>query len=385
MELSRRPSEYTLPSYSLTGDIVSFLRCGLQYRYRGVGELPASRPAQLWFGQFIHGVLEEAFRRYEEEEIELPPWPEERIEEIRNLIKRRLAAQGLPVGDVDSERIADERAEIAINDLGPELFPLIHQAEVRLQGARPMPEEQIPSHLQTREADQYEISGIIDVVTDVQLTDPEIADNQLIEIVGDELPTSLPNRFEIIVDYKGMRRPPSQKQYSSIDYWQIYAWQTQTYARLRSKQQDSLPVVAGVIVYINELNPTRKDIEKLKEEIEEGETDVQPEPGSKVEEMIRTWSSGDPLPDLPFSFRLRRATRVIQTDEESIEEALTEFDEVVARIEQCHGQEAQDGQLIPNWEKNSSDPDTCAACDANTFCPSYTEQQIPRVPKVHQS
>src|SRR5260370_2348429 len=64
MQLSRRPPIYELPSYSLTADLLGFLRCGLQYRYTRLGRLTPSRPVQMWFGQFVHGVLEEAFRRY---------------------------------------------------------------------------------------------------------------------------------------------------------------------------------------------------------------------------------------------------------------------------------------------------------------------------------
>jgi hypothetical protein len=64
MRLSKRPPVYSLPSYSLTGDLLGFLRCGLQYRYTKIGKLPATRPLQAWFGSFIHGVLEEAYRHW---------------------------------------------------------------------------------------------------------------------------------------------------------------------------------------------------------------------------------------------------------------------------------------------------------------------------------
>ena len=94
MELQVRPKSYTLPSYSLTGDIISFVRCGLQYRYKRIGRLPPSKPVQLWFGQFIHGVLEEAYREYSTAlaagNDELPPWNQERIDNIISEIKRRL-------------------------------------------------------------------------------------------------------------------------------------------------------------------------------------------------------------------------------------------------------------------------------------------------------
>lgn len=66
MQLKVKPPVYVLPSYSLTGDLLSFNRCGLQYRLTRLGRLPTTQPVQLWFGEFIHGVLEEAFRVHKE-------------------------------------------------------------------------------------------------------------------------------------------------------------------------------------------------------------------------------------------------------------------------------------------------------------------------------
>ncbi len=388
MELSIRPKVYTLPSYSLTSDLLGYLRCGLQYRYTAIGQLPPARPVQMWFGQFIHGVLEEAYRRYHRSLQEgapiLPPWPPEALDEILQFVKRRLASGGLFPWTEELEALGNARARMAVNELGPELFPLIHRAEVRLTGARILPVEQIPPQYRYREADRYEISGVIDVITHIELGDPTLQNNQLVRAILDALPGSTPDEFEVIIDYKGMRRPPLQIPAAGMpDYWQIYAWQVQTYAHLRSWQEDSLPVVAGILIYLNELLPTRSDLLALRQEVQRATTDVPVDSLDEVAATLLAWDerTEDP-PVLPLAFRLRRALRVIPVTLESIQQALQAFDQVVAQIETCRGREVQSGRVIASWEANPADEGTCAACDSRTYCPSYASEQAPRLPAV---
>src|SRR5262245_11791672 len=139
MPLTVRPPIETLPSYSLTGDLIGFLRCGLQYRYTRIGNLPSSHPVQLWFGQFIHAVLEESYRQVKEGTMGSPPWPKSILDGIMDRIDRRLAARNIRCWDSESEDLGRRRATAAVNELGPLLFPLISQAEVRVRGARKLP------------------------------------------------------------------------------------------------------------------------------------------------------------------------------------------------------------------------------------------------------
>jgi hypothetical protein len=393
MTLSIRPTPYSLPSYSLTGDLLGFLRCGLQYRYTRIGRLPPSKPLQLWFGEFIHGVLEEAYRRYKETVLQghsqLPPWSEDLVEEIRALIKQRLAARGLVPWEEDLERLGDRRAEAAIQELGPHLFPLIFKAEVRLHGARDLPS--IADELKFREADRYEMVGVVDVVTHVQLDDPAHAENLLVRLVKSELRRlgiDLPNAFEIIIDYKGMRRP-SASGTGRGSLWEQYQWQIQTYAELRRKQADALPVAAGVLLYVNELAPTASDLVALKQEANEGATDVAPAIGSDAAVRLQAWSRGNELPELPLEFRLYRAIRVVPVTATSVPAALRQFDQVVQRIETCRGKEASGTSVIQAWERNHHEEQTCVVCDSRTFCPDYQAhyagrhgERRPRVPAV---
>jgi hypothetical protein len=393
MLLEKRPSIYELPSYSLTSDLLGYLRCGLQYRYTRLGHLPSTRPVQLWFGQFIHGVLEEAYREFNEARKagrdDVPPWPAERIAELCERIKRRLAARRLFPYDERLEQIGEARAHAAINDLGPELFPLIHRAEIRLRGSRPLPTTGIPKEFRFRTADRYEVAGVIDVITHVELADPRFRENRIVRAVLAALAGEPPASFEVVIDYKGMRRPPVQSPVQpGPSLWEIYSWQVQTYAFLRHRQPDSLPVAAGMILYVNELSPTRSDLQKLRQEIRSGTTDIAPDPGTDIERVLTQWNPRDPrqpLPALPLEFRLSRAVRVIPVTRASVTEALERFDDVVARIETCRGRELSHGRIISSWDKDASDDSTCTACDARTFCPENTRHNRPRLPGVKRT
>jgi hypothetical protein len=141
-----------------------------------------------------------------------------------------------------------------------------------------------------------------------------------------------------------------------------------------------LPVVAGVVIFVNELLPTRSDLELLRSEVRSGATDVLPVPGSEVERLLRAWRDRDEPPVFPLEFRLDRALRVVEVTPPSIGTALEAFDGVVARIEICRGKELQQGRVLSTWETNSSDESTCTACDSRTYCPDYRKERMPRLP-----
>lgn len=388
MTLSIRPRVYSLPSYSLTGDLIGFLRCGLQYRYSRLGKLPPSRPVQLWFGEFIHGVLEEAYRRYRDLKLQgkpaLPPWPPELLEEIRKLIVDRLAARGLVAWDPDLKKLGFTRADVAVQELGPHLFPIIAEAEVRLSGARHLPE--IPEDLKFRSADRYEMAGVVDVLTEVQFADPNLLTNPLIRLILPHLPGKPPASFEVIVDYKGMRRPAC-KDGKGTGLWTQYEWQVLTYAELRRLQAGAKPVIAGVLVYINELHPTRSDMEHLKREVVGGATDVMPPAGSPDDKAIRSWTSKSPLPALSWEYRLSRAIRVVPVTKDAVSAAVKGFDAVVQQIETCLGKEKNGTKVLKAWTRNSSDEGSCVVCDSRTYCPDYQKhyaethgEKMPKLP-----
>lgn len=377
MVLQRRRENQIIPQYSLTGDLLSYLRCGLQYRYHTGSSLPPSRPVQLWFGEFIHGILEGAFRIWR---IGAPPppfpWPSTPtafrgtspagrlpydVGTIGDTVEASLRAQGKNPRSSVARDSAYRRAELAVNEVGPHLFPLIAAAEERVIGTRHIPPP--PGGFQAgARAELYELHGIIDVVTNVQLTGapPTNIFRRAIQAAN----PGLSGNFEVIVDYKGSRRPAT-----AHDYWVQGNWQIQTYAWLRTRQASSLPVVAGVLIYINELAPTTEDLVALKREAGRGETDVIPVRGSMDAYHLNAWRPGDSPPNFSFPFRFARAVRIVSVNATSQQGATTAFDDVVHRIEDCVAAEAGAGRIIQHWQA-SGDADTCAACDFRYFCPS---------------
>lgn len=372
MELKIKRSDHIVPSYSLTGDLLSYLRCRLQYRYHNGSALPPSRPVQLWFGEFLHGTLELAYRFWRDDHgscpfpwpctrrewrAEVPNWMSNDIGRFANQVENALRQQGKQARSTDARNSAYRRVELAVNLVGPHLFPLIAFAEKRVIGTRPVPHSQ-----HALRCSNYEVHGVIDVLTHVTLGQAGIS-NLIRECVREACP-HLTGSYEVIVDYKGSERPRT-----SESYWREGEWQVQTYGWLRSRQPDSLPVAAGILIYINELTPDNKEMLNLKKGISDGTTDVLPISGSPDEQLVRMWRQGNDAEQLSLDFRLRRAIRVIPMTTDSTHTALSAFDDVVRRTEEDIVEEACTGDILQAWYPRCKDDDTCSACDFRHFCP----------------
>ena len=398
MKLPSRSKSYIIPEYSLTGDLLSFLTCNLQYRYQNKGTLPPSKPVQRWFGEFIHGVLEEAYIQWKQENTQFPwDWKED-IRPIEDLIDLRLQVRGLyphdedlffsilnkqdeemtidDLNEHDHKKLASARAEKAINIWGKYLFPLIDSSELLIKGVRPMPNY----NEKISRSNYYGINGVVDVLTSMKInknleqSNLDNYDNKIIEFLKKD--PEFQKRisqfdegedYEIIIDYKGMKRPPVKILDSKVeDKWENHKQQILTYSWLRSKQEDANPIVAGIIFYLNELVPSKEDLVLIKDEINNDLTDVGQEYQSDVD-LINKWEEEDKAPELSDAFKINRSIRIINVDESEQDEALLKFDSVVANIENSLIKEMKGCKIQEAW-KADSDERTCSACDFRTFC-----------------
>jgi hypothetical protein len=396
MQLSSRDLPFEVPKYSLTGDVLSFQRCGLQYRYYSRSSLPPSRPVQLWTGEFVHGVLEEAFLHWQLHNPTFPwesnptPWPPESappgrlandIGILGDFVEARLRASGKTSRNRNAREAAYRRVTSAINLLAPHLFPLITAVEEKLGSTRLMPPIPSPSGQKPR-GDRYELTGVVDVISSISLTSHE--ENPIVNILNNVI-ADLEGSFDIIVDYKAARRPPMVPSSDNKPYWQHEAWQVQTYAWLRRQQPNTNPVRAGVLIYTNELSPSGRDLEELKREIASGRTDILPTPGSPDYYALNTWSEGA-APSFTTEFLLKRAIRVVSVDEDNINQAVAAIDNVISQIETCALEENASGNIPNHWIGDGGEKD-CDACDFRRFCPTTAQkrksgQRGPSIPQA---
>jgi hypothetical protein len=244
------------------------------------------------------------------------------------------------------------------------------------------------------------MAGVIDVVSHIELSRPEVASNPIVQKVRETL-GRLPTNFEIIIDYKGSRRPakPSStpKKGAVPSLWDQYNWQILTYSDLRQRQPGSHQVVAGFVIYLNELLPLETDLEKLEDDLKAttSATDepVAPADLSRWRKQARatertakaTLSNGGKGSELlaskdlivtpvPWEVRLRRALRLVPVFQKDLEGANQQFDQVVYQIECCRGREFHKGQILGIWPMYPDDQQTCAPCDVRTWCPSFASK-----------
>jgi hypothetical protein len=389
MRISPKSKDYIIPEYSLTGDLLSFLTCNLQYRYQNKGSLPPSRPLQIWFGDFIHALMEEAYSKWQ---LEKTPFPWDWLTDIRPLeekIDERMQARGLyppssqyftSYKDVSSntdsskkiplKRIVSTRSEMAINLWGKHLFPLIESAEVLIKGLRKMPLEEDEGR-----SDFYSVNGVIDVLSSLNINSPVAKDNLILDYLKKEeffKKYDESKEYEIIIDYKGMKRPQyDSNQLNNDSTWNHHSWQILTYSWLRCKQSNSRPIIAGIIFYLNELLPSIEDLLIIKDDIKTGKTDVNISEEDK--ELILAWDGTEEnFPKLSDKFKLDRSIRIVEINDDYIKEALKEFDTVVNAIEKSTLKESSGTPIKQSWNADG-DARTCRGCDFKFFCNKHKD------------
>ena len=277
----------------------------------------------------------------------------------------------------DHKKLASARAERAINVWGPHLFPLIDSTELLIKGIRNMPnyDEKISR------SNYYGINGVVDVLSSMKInrnisqSNLDNYNNKIIEFLKKDpefrqkISHSESDEYEIIIDYKGMKRPPEKSDNKFNNPWENHKQQILTYSWLRSQQEDAKPIFAGIIFYLNELVPSKEDLVLIQDEIAHDLTDNAIDYAKFADDvdLIMNWTEDDKAPNLSDEFKIARSIRIININNEEIEDSLNKFDNVVFKIESSLIKEIKGCKIQEAW-KADSDERTCNACDFRTFC-----------------
>ncbi|MFX0142064.1 MAG: PD-(D/E)XK nuclease family protein, partial [Candidatus Hodarchaeota archaeon] len=270
--------------------------------------------------------------------------------------------QGLcPDSNHPHQLLASQRTDEAINTWGHHLFPLIKEAEVKLKGIRDMPNYREG----VSRCNYYGVTGIVDVISSVNIHEAP-SGNLILHYINQnsELQKILSNLnstdFEIVIDYKGTRRPAT-----SDSEWEYHEWQIYTYAWLRMRQPNANNVVAGIIFYINELAPSLEDLLQLKDNVQNNVTDIMPQGRDLT--AIQNCNRNNPTPQLTQAYRENRSIKLIPITKQKINNSLQQFDNVVNNIEDSVLSEIR-GNIIQNSWCAKAVKRNCTACDFKTFC-----------------
>jgi len=211
----------------------------------------------------------------------------------------------------------------AIRLLGSELFPLVKESEVRLNAVREC--DGPPFGL-------YQVTGVVDVLAVANFGEP--GTNTLVDVMEEMLVASgytVGDVGEVVVDYKGVDR--GRLDASSL---QVARSQVLTYAWLRSQEEGTDIVRAGVLCLVDELLPDGAD--------------------------PNFTPTGVEARDL-----LRRSIEIVPVSKALTDDGTAFFDATVAEIEEALKLES-DADLPSVWEPRPEQR-TCAACDAKWHCP----------------
>jgi len=399
--LPNNEPEVSMPTYSLTSDLTSFLRCARQYRMQKRGRLAPVNPVQMWAGHFIHGFMEVTLIHWQNEGSPMPvskAFNQNEIPQIAHAVFQRLAREGLHPRGPNIAILAVERAFAMIERFGDALFPFITHSELKLQGIRQA------TLADFRGLDRYEILGIVDILASNQgRVHDGLGGNPLSQQLVD-----IASNQEVILDYKGMRRPPVDE-----GLWTYQEWQVNTYAWLRQREALDVDLPFGGLIYVNELVPTNDNLNMMIGEMQQGLTDVLPQSGSNDEQLlsnprklrtlfrntVNTWRKemedwwinhwreqdwSEPMPrlepNLPlFDLRMRRAIRIIDSSPEVRESSLEQFDDVATSIEFCLQKEINIETIDESWPtKEDAEPQDrdCTICSFKNYCPAMREHGL---------
>ena len=207
--------------YSITTDVLAFLRCSRQYGYFAVKNYVPAQATQLYFGIVIHEVLDRAHRQYkglmEGKSASVPT--EKEIKEYFLSVTASLESRGIRPYSMKARETALDYLQRFNSSVGTKLYPLVKDTEHQLKV----------------DMKDYVLHGVVDVIAN----GTDKLGNDILEIW----------------DYKGSRRVEEGSR-----EMKDYEFQMRIYAELYRQKNGKLPARA-ILCFLGEGDPDLMKVE----------------------------------------------------------------------------------------------------------------------------
>lgn len=270
-----------------------------------------------------------------------PSWSEASTETLLGRSIDALMAESVLPPAAGPTAVEWAQAKAVINAFGAVVFPLIQEASIRVKSARLIPQYRFPYAWRAKASNWYEIAAPTDIITSKQINRPLPECEMLQTLIRTALPRHLPSQFEIVVACLARRRPRFQGNdaFDTDSDWNVDTCCLHCLAYLRQQQNRRYPVIAAMVIYLEELWPTLDALDILLDEINRQSTDIVPLPGSALEKGLQGWGKIPKgirhranRPYLPLEFSLNRAVRVYPLTGPTIKKAMKAIDDMVIRL-----------------------------------------------------
>lgn len=334
-----RPRPNQLPRLAVTSDLLRFDACPLRYRLHAVAGWPEADADEAFrlAGVLVHAALDHAGTSCRPVSAggEGLPFDEGIVERgiafARRAVDTRSPRETRPQTHKDTLDGAEAVARRAIQDLGPELFPILAATEEQLSSTRRHPAALLPGRV--RRVERFEVVGILDAVMAPVHSSADASGGLtgLVAAAAREVHHSA-GPVTAIIDYKAGRRSahaPHTLGAGAVET-DDHAFQIACYAAIRARFRD-FPVQIGLIIYLEDLL--------------------------------------DNVSTLPLDRRLARATTVVHLDGPARLAAETRIDGIALEIDACVEREASSLTLRSAWPARTSR--LCTRCDLRPMCPAW--------------
>lgn len=349
MDDGSHDTPYMIREMSISGDIMAYRACPRQYRYYDVLGLPRSNKDPLWNSEFICGLEREAYHVWRTTGRPVRDRPSIGIMcrdvsgflESRGMHPHPKAYEDDPDGT--SGLLMNLRAHETVCFAMDHLFPLVRENDIVIRYR----DGDMPFSMKGS-------AGIIDGGAVLDAGDDNILACMIKETVKDITADS-----EVLFEIRGTERPLYSDRDSGMDGHASYI---NALMGMRMSGTDHADVVAGVILYLNELRMSKRAMNALRvhlDEIDDVLDDDELDMLNDLEDGVQ--------PSLES--RIRRCIRVIPFDEVASRKAINDMHRVGMGIIRSHEADAGDpSNIAMHWEPGCYDSRRCRTCDFRPSC-----------------